>query len=553
MLISAKLNGLGFLDELTAEVCVIGSGPVGLALAFDLARRGHRVLLLEAGEIKPSVLAEEDSAAIILDPSRHADIALTSCRAFGGNAWLWGGRCVAFDQVDFARGDHDLLRRWPIDYKEIAPFFTKAASFLDCGSGDLFGGLVPAGSLTSSVERWCANPVIPRRASFERPNNLVTVIGLTVTALELEGNRVKALEVANESGRRHFSGAQHYVVACGGLETARLLLITQQKYPSAFGGKEGALGRYYMGHVSGHPTRVRFCAPSFARNFSYRDDGHAVMRSRLTLAASLQLQNELPNVAFWPANPELADPIHKNGLLSLIFLILATPGIGTHLISEGIRQMQMTSNPSYGRHVRNVAFDLPNVVGEVIGLLSQMLIKGRRKPFFFLYAKDGTYPLHYHAEHLPSPHSRVWLSESTDRLGRARLSIDIRFSADDADGIARAHFCLDDCLREAGIGEVFLERSAEGREALSAKILSNARDGFSQIGLARMGSHARDGVVDRNCRVFDLDNLYLAGSAVFRSSGQANPTLPAVALAFRLSEHLDGRLSRTHELETVGK
>jgi choline dehydrogenase-like flavoprotein len=58
------------------------------------------------------------------------------------------------------------------------------------------------------------------------------------------------------------------------------------------------------------------------------------------------------------------------------------------------------------------------------------------------------------------------------------------------------------------------------------------------MGTTRMGATPRTGVVDPDCRVFGVRNLYIAGSAVFPSAGHANPTLTIVALALRLAEHL---------------
>ena len=62
--------------------------------------------------------------------------------------------------------------------------------------------------------------------------------------------------------------------------------------------------------------------------------------------------------------------------------------------------------------------------------------------------------------------------------------------------------------------------------------------GYHHMGTTRMGTTPRDGVVDRDCRVFGIDNLYIAGSSVFRTSGHANPTLTIVQLALRLVDHL---------------
>ncbi len=63
-------------------------------------------------------------------------------------------------------------------------------------------------------------------------------------------------------------------------------------------------------------------------------------------------------------------------------------------------------------------------------------------------------------------------------------------------------------------------------------------------GTCRMGTDASHSVVDRDGKVFGVENLYLAGACVFPSTGTSNPTLTVVALAMRLGEHLVRRLQR---------
>jgi choline dehydrogenase-like flavoprotein len=45
-------------------------------------------------------------------------------------------------------------------------------------------------------------------------------------------------------------------------------------------------------------------------------------------------------------------------------------------------------------------------------------------------------------------------------------------------------------------------------------------------------------VVDRNCRVHGIENLYISSSSVFPTTGTANPTFTIIALAIRLADHL---------------
>ena len=53
-----------------------------------------------------------------------------------------------------------------------------------------------------------------------------------------------------------------------------------------------------------------------------------------------------------------------------------------------------------------------------------------------------------------------------------------------------------------------------------------------------MAKDASTGVVDENCKVFGVRNLYVAGSSVFPTGGGGNPTMPLIQLALRLSDHL---------------
>ena len=60
-------------------------------------------------------------------------------------------------------------------------------------------------------------------------------------------------------------------------------------------------------------------------------------------------------------------------------------------------------------------------------------------------------------------------------------------------------------------------------------------------GTTRMSASPRDGVVDADGRVHGIDNLYVAGSSTFPTSGHFNPTLAIVALSARLADHLARR------------
>src|SRR5258706_14914490 len=90
----ATIADIEALTRLEAEVCVVGSGPVGLAVAVTLVRRGIAVALLESGRERPDSAKQELSDVEITDRSRHGEMRVAVSRAWAGTGRMWGGRCT---------------------------------------------------------------------------------------------------------------------------------------------------------------------------------------------------------------------------------------------------------------------------------------------------------------------------------------------------------------------------------------------------------------------------------------------------------------------------
>lgn len=543
MTVETNLNSL---STLKADVCVVGSGPVGAALAVDLVERGLSVVVLESGSRSPRSKAQALSDAVIETPRFHEAMSRATCRALGGTSWLWGGRCTELEEIDFAARDYIPNSGWPISYRDVSPFYPRAAELIGVGTGIFrtIDGERTADLRLGDLEVWANETRIHTRlrefGAFER---VQFVLNATVVDIEFdaEGRSVSGLIAANENGRVAFRGAKYYVLALGGVETARLLLNVQAHRPHLFGGPGGPLGRYYMGHISGAIADIRFASWQSARRFQFENHPTSASRARLTLSGELQQRCRLPNIAFFPGNPRLRDPSHQSGFLSLAFLLLNLPGVGSALLPEALRQAELSGTSSYLAHVRNCIRDFPGVIRGATDVIWQRLLTRRRVPRWFEVNEKGLYRLHYHGEQRPRADNRVSLVDERDALGVRRAAVRLEFAADDIDAVYEAHSVLDGCLRDARLGtldfRVPRDQFVDTPGACSA-------DGLHQIGTTRMADRPANGVVDANCRIFDLNNLFVAGSSVFCTSGQANPTFPAVALAVRLSAHLEQKIGQ---------
>ncbi|HEY6577737.1 MAG TPA: GMC family oxidoreductase, partial [Rhizomicrobium sp.] len=136
----------------------------------------------------------------------------------------------------------------------------------------------------------------------------------------------------------------------------------------------------------------------------------------------------------------------------------------------------------------------------------------------------------------PDPERRLSLTGEKDALGMPRLNLDMRVSDDDF-----AHYR--NTLKELG-RQLLAARTGMIRvlHRSRAEWLSVMDWGNHHMGTARMHDSPRQGVVDANSKVHGVNNLYVAGSAVFPTYGASNPTLNLIALVLRLAEHLKGRL-----------
>jgi choline dehydrogenase-like flavoprotein len=162
--------------------------------------------------------------------------------------------------------------------------------------------------------------------------------------------------------------------------------------------------------------------------------------------------------------------------------------------------------------------------------------------------RANLFSLDFHAEQVPNPDSRVRLSDRTDRFGMPKLLIDWRYTELDVRTVATGLRLLRQDVSRSAVGELALEPDEADIEQV---IRRDGAYGGHHIGTLRMGRDQATGVVDTNCRVFGVGNLYVAGSAVFPTSGQANPTLTIVAMATRLAKHLQAVADRTAEVRRL--
>ena len=272
--------GLDGAEARAHETIVVGSGPAGLTLAMELARRGRPTLVLESGLDRPSD-AQDLARAEIVDPTRHDDMRIATVRRLGGTSNLWGGRSMPLDPVDFVPRPFVGGVRWPIGYDDVARYYATACRYVGCGEA-AFTLAAPGLSAANGdfefdrIERASNRPWFQKaHAATLAASPLIDIrLGATVIEIEFaENGRATGVVAATADGRRLRLAAERIALAAGGLESTRLLLAAQRRRPALFGGADGPLGRYYMGHVIGEIADVVFDDARVDAAFDFLRDG----------------------------------------------------------------------------------------------------------------------------------------------------------------------------------------------------------------------------------------------------------------------------------------
>jgi choline dehydrogenase-like flavoprotein len=528
--------------RVSAEVCVIGTGPAGATVAAELALRGVDVVVLEGGG-DGYTGPHADTYRTAGGSGAHDPAEAVRQKRLGGTSLVWGGRCAPLDPLDHAPRAWAGAPGWPVPADELAAQLRRAQWHLQAGEYEYTAtgaGLPRAAvppSATLDVERlWRWSPPTAfdgRMRTLARARNVRLLVEATVVRLERDpvGGAVTEAVVVPRPGVEITVAADTFVLAAGGLESARILLASDRQTPAGLGNEHDQVGRHYTTHPVGEVGTVVLGDRGRALGLGYRRTRDGVYARRmLALSPEAQERHGLGNLkaALWFADP--MDPGHRDGLLSTFSLTyyalhrarMGFKAAGTHARYAGTTGL--------GAHVGNVVRDWPRVARFAASWALPRVTGGRILPSFM--PLDGaTCRLRFDAEQTPEPHNRVTLSRERDALGQRRLEIHYRVSDTDRDRIRRSMELIGAEFERLGLG------TADMADAERIQDMPFT-DGTHQMGLLRMADSPRAGVVDRDCRVHGCANLFVAGSAVFPTAGAVGPTLAIVALAVRVAQRV---------------
>jgi choline dehydrogenase-like flavoprotein len=511
-------------EELEYEVCVIGGGPAGLTLGLELSTRGRRVCVLEAGGESYTASAQALLEGAV-EGEPYPPLRSTRMAVLGGSTQVWAGWCRPLDPIDFQERPALGSPGWPIGRDELIPYYRRAHEL--CGLSPFeydpefwrakLGRQPLTGDANELVHSWfhvrARNFAELHRRRLEREPALDVLLHASATRLELgENGSVGAVAVRLQGDRRMRVRARQFVLAAGGIENPRLLLLSASTPERAPGNAHDLVGRYFTDHPFVNPGALVLREPrplDFYFPCPVEGVDGAGVRTTLTLPPGLVQRDNLPSAALffhprYEAHPAFTSP-QVRAMLELREKLRsrAVPGAAWPLVLRALRRPDRLA----------------------MALLRRLLVHegpARRWRVRMMFETSSRYE------------NRVRLGSERDALGRPRAHLEWRLSDADVSGMRRSVARFDGAFRRAGIGHIE-SMIADSNEAWLAAV----EGGKHHMGTTRMHPDPARGVVDTDCRVHGTSNLYAAGSSVFPSGGYANPTLTIVALAVRLGEHID--------------
>jgi hypothetical protein len=504
------------MGEIYADVAIVGAGAAGISLAIELEGNGFSVILLEGGEAEYSKQSQNlysgDSTGVPLPYGLEG----SRLRFIGGSTNCWGGACGELDEEDFLSREWVKFSGWPIDKNDLVEFYNRAAKFLNLRNPVSHSLEVAKGfkAIKGMDFRFLSHTSVLRfksefyshLASSKKIQLLLGANCLSICASE-KGGSVNSLKAIGFNSSVIDIKADKFVLSCGGIENARLLLNSYDQDSCALKSNKNT-GKYF----SDHP--IAPCASVIGHKSQSEDLSFEVMTAiDRAVSAGTALQSPFYRLPYEVQKSERV-------LNVAVQFYMQEPEVSSEIVSLWKLKNYLVGNSSAFK-----ASDVRNVLSNPLAVMRGIRDKE---------IGEKRLAMRFQLEQSPNPESKVTLSDSRDGFGLKKASLNWHFSPLERRTVDVVLRYVAKQFASQGEGVIKIDYAlTSDRDNLPQDL----RGGQHHSGTTRMSDSADSGVVDANLKVFGVDNLYVVGSSVFPTNGWVNPTYTIIALSCRLAKH----------------
>lgn len=529
-------------EILKTQVCIVGAGPAGLTMAREFANQNFQVYLLESGGIEYDEDTQALSDGIVVgDP--YPVVRETRRRQLGGTPHFWEGqsgykkygwRCLPLDAIDFEQRDWVPNSGWPFTKADLDPFYARAQAVCQIGpyiyeteawqDRQAKPLVFKSDRLTTGISQYGLRDPFTTDypKALQQADNIKILLHANVVEIETDdtGQQVTRLRIATLQGNQFWLEANLFILAAGGMENARLLLVSNRQHPAGVGNQHDVVGRYFMDRPILSCTLIPYSAKIFDQTNLYDiyPTKQGPVMGHVKLSEATMRQERLLN----------------NG--AQLF-----PRTLLHQREATIALRELLTSMRHGKLPQDLAKRLHRMLGggnylaaAVFWSAIRSLPPLHRGDWSYLpYEKRrfSQFEIFYQIEQTPDPNNQIALSAERDLLGLPKTEIRWRLNDIDIQSAIRIQEIWAEEFDKAGIGQLQFTRNwAEQKFEKTAM--------HHHLGSTRMHHEPKQGVVDANCKVHNMANLFVAGCSVFPTAGYSNPTLTMIALSLRLADHI---------------
>lgn len=510
-----------------SDVCIIGAGAAGITLAQEFSRQSFQVCLLESGGLNYD---EETQALYKGENTGHDYFPLDEARLrwFGGTTNHWAGNCRPLHDIDFEERDWVPNSGWPFGRTELDPYYQRATAICQIGpfnfEPEAWGNdkMSQLNFLRDHVKTQINQFSPPTRFGYvyretiEQASNITSFLHANVVQIDVTKSdpKVTRVKVACLNGTTFWLTAKTFVLAAGAIENPRLLLQSNEVQKNGIGNHADLVGRYFMEHLG---AEIGYLVPSNMDPTSF--DLYEVPERRINPS---NREGDIRTRAYLM----VSDKIQRENKMLNVSVIVNRPWAHPATDSDGYESMRNVLSDPFGtdsflEHLGNVVRDIDNVA---TGLYWKVFEQDQMMRY---------YRVRIQTEQAPNPDSRVTLSSERDSLGMNRVNLNWQLSSIDLDTIRKLARIVGVEFGHSGLGR-FITLVDDNDDVLSKSIHGS----WHHMGTTRMHPNPQKGVVDEQCRVHGVSNLFVAGSSVFPTGGHSVPTFTIVALSLRLADHI---------------
>lgn len=514
------INSLDLEDNkiFVADICIVGAGMAGQIIAKITSENGLKTLILESGGEK----INEDTESLNYFDTRHINQLRKNhknrTRQIGGSTNLWANKILKMSEIDFIEKEKMKLKEWPIMFEEINKLYSEADKIFfenkiplndDKFKDNYLNNIFKKNKIfdkvcsftPSKISKFNLKSIFTKKLLSNK--NIILIKNATATNFSMHENEIVSVNVRNKYKSFKIK-SKKFILAAGAIENARFLLNNEIKNKIFYNHNNG---KYFMDHIRTSLGKIYSGKKiKFNRFFMYNYLNYKIQNS-LILKKEEILNNNILNshVIFSPSYNQDSEKLFNDFIKLLKFKKLNI----------------------------NIFINLFNIIEQIYMNIPH---ENLNKYFLYMYSKYkkkinlpynfSCFDLLYHGEQFPNYNSMIKLSNQKDIFHQNKIELNWNLSKVDYETVD---------FYKNKINE-FIDLDNNFSFSQNNKI--NFEDSSHHSGTTRMGFNKNDGVVDKNCKFFDVKNLYLAGSSIFRSIGYANPGLTIAAFSIRLGRHI---------------